>query len=155
MNDADRHSSIFWLVIGVAAAVRSLSYGFGTVSEPGPGFITFFAGMILAFLSLLLFLSTFRKSGDKIELASMWKGGIDVKKAVYVMALLVVYTAALKPVGFLITTFFLLFLLFMVKGKYRLRTVVLMSLLITIGNYLLFDVWLQAQLPKGILERIL
>jgi len=48
-----------------------------------------------------------------------------------------------------------LVLLFRVKGSYRLKTVLLMSLLVTAGSYLVFEIWLKAQLPKGIFEGII
>ena len=129
----------------------SLKYGVGTFHEPGPGFITFFAGVILIVLSLALFFSNFRHQADRSSLRSLW-AGLETGKIFYVLLLLVAYVFFLKPVGFLITTFLLLFLLFRVKGSYRVKTVLLISLLVTAGSYLVFEIWLKAQLPKGILE---
>ena len=153
MRNTDRSSSLFWLVVGIGIAISSLKYGFGTFHEPGPGFITFFAGAILTFLSLALFFSSFRDRVDRGGLRNLWVG-LEFGKVLYVILLLVAYTLMLKSIGFLISTFVLLFLLFRVKGSYRLRTILLMSFLVTTGSYLIFEIWLKAQLPKGILERI-
>ncbi len=154
MRNTDQSSGLFWLVVGIGIAISSLKYGFGTLHEPGPGFITFFAGAILIILSLTLFLSSLKNREDRSNLQSLW-AGLDPGKVLYVIVLLVAYTLLLKPVGFLISTFFLLSLLFRIKGTYRLKTVFLMSLLVTMGSYIIFEIWLKAQLPKGILERIL
>ncbi len=154
MRNTDRSSSLFWLDVGIGIAISSLKYGFGTLHEPGPGFITFFAGAILIILSLALFLSSLRDQKDRSGLQNLW-AGLDPGKVLYVIVLLVAYTFLVKPIGFLISTFLLLFLLFRVKGTYRLKTVLLMSLLVTAGSYIVFEIWLKAQLPKGILGRII
>jgi putative tricarboxylic transport membrane protein len=150
MRNPDQSSSLFWLVIGIGIALCSLKYGFGNLHEPGPGFITFFAGAILIILSLSLFLSTFRDQKTQVRLQTLW-AGLETGKILYVIILLVAYTFLLKFLGFLISTFFLLFLLFRVKGTYRLKSIFLMSLLVTVGSYIIFEIWLKAQLPKGVL----
>jgi len=150
MRNTDRSSGLFWLAVGIVIAISSLKYGLGTLHEPGPGFITFFAGSILALLSLSLFFSSLRDQKDQGGFQSLWVG-LKPLKVLYVIVLLVAYTFSVKPIGFLISTFLLLFLLFRVKGTYRLKTILLMSLLVTVGSYIVFEIWLKAQLPKGIL----
>jgi len=154
MRNTDQSSSLFWLVVAIGIVLLSLTYGVGNFHEPGPGFITFFAGAILIVLSLALFFSNFRDQADRSSLWSLW-AGLETGKVLYVILLLVAYIFLLKPVGFLISTFLLLVLLFRVKGSYRLKTVFLMSLLVTAGSYLVFEIWLKAQLPKGILGGII
>jgi len=154
MRNTDQSSSLFWLVAAIGIVFLSLKYGVGTFHEPGPGFITFFAGAILIVLSLALFFSNFRNQADRSSLWSLW-AGLETGKVLYVILLLVAYIFFLKPAGFLISTFLLLILLFRVKGSYRLKTILLMSLLVTAGSYLVFEIWLKAQLPKGILEGII
>jgi len=154
MRNTDRSSSLFWLVVGIGIAISSLKYGFGTLHEPGPGFITFFAGTILIILSLALFLSSFWDHKDRIGFHNLW-AGLEPGKVLYVIVLLIAYTFLLKPMGFLISTFILLFLLFRVKGTYRFKTIFLISFLVTVGSYIIFEIWLKAQLPKGILGRII
>ena len=149
MRNTDRSSGLFWLAVGIGIAISSLKYGLGTLHEPGPGFITFFAGTILT-----LFFSSLQDKKDQSGFQSLW-AGLDPLKVLYVIVLLVAYTFSVKPIGFLISTFLLLFFLFRVKGTYRLKTILLMSFLVTTGSYLIFEIWLKAQLPKGILERIL
>jgi hypothetical protein len=150
MSNPDRFSSVVCFVAGAITALWSLKYGFGSLSEPGVGFITFFAGAILALLSLLLLFSSLREKGKKAGIRELW-AGLDVTKVVYVLALLVAYTLVLRPGGFILCTFLLLFFLFRVKGTYGIWTTVLTSLFVTAVSYLLFQVWLQVQLPRGIL----
>lgn len=154
MRKTDQSSSLFWLAIGIGTALSSLKYGIGTFHEPGPGFITFFAGAILIILSLGLFFSSLRGQEGRSGLKNLW-AGLETGKVLYVIVLLVAYLFLLKPAGFLMSTFFLLFLLFRVKGSYGLKTIFLLSSLVTLGSYIIFEIWLKAQLPKGILQGIL
>ncbi len=150
MRNPDRFSSLVLFAGGVLTALWSLKYGFGSLSEPGVGFTTFFAGAILALLALLLFFSSLRGKEKPAGLRELW-AGLDVKKVLYVLGLLVAYTAFLRPGGFPLCTFILLFLLFRVKGTYGIWTTLLVSFFVTAVTYLVFQVWLQVQLPKGIL----
>ncbi len=150
MRNPDRFSSLVLFAAGMMTALWSLKYGFGSLSEPGVGFITFFAGAILALLSLLLFFSSFREKEKPAGLRELW-AGLDAKKVLYVLGLLVAYTVSLRPVGFALCTFILLFLLFRVKGTYGIWPTLLVSCFVTAVCYLVFQVWLQVQLPRGIL----
>jgi putative tricarboxylic transport membrane protein len=154
MRSPDQSSSLFWFVVGIGVVLGSVKYGFGAFHEPGPGFITFFAGTILAFLSLGLFFSSIRDRESRGGLRELWVG-LEISKVFYVILLLVVYTLVLRPVGFLVSTFLLLSFLFRVKAAYRLKTILFMSFLVTAGSYIVFELWLKAQLPKGILGWII
>jgi hypothetical protein len=149
MRNPDQFSSLVWLLAGIAIACSSLKYGFGSFHEPGIGFITFFAGAFLALLALLLLLTSRREQKMPGRFWDLWTG-LDVKKVIYVLVLLALYTFLLRPAGFLVSTFILLSLLFRVKGAHHLTTAVLLSILVTAVSYFVFEVWLQVQLPKGI-----
>ncbi len=154
MRNPDQTSSLFWLVIGIGITLGSLKYGFGSLHEPGAGFITFFAGAILSLLSIALFLSSLRSGEPRKRIGVLWEG-LEVGKVFYVLGFLVIYTLVLNRLGFLVSTFLLLSFLLRVKATYRLLNVIIMSLLITAASYLLFEVWLKVQLPKGILGGII
>ena len=155
MRNPDQWSSLFWLLAGIGITLGSLKYGFGTLQAPGAGFITFFAGMILSLLAVVFFLSSLKRDKKLHEGVKILWEGLEVGKVIYVFILLVAYTLILKHLGFLITTFGLLCLLLKVKAAYPLLKVILISLLVTTGAYLLFQVWLKVQLPRGILEGII
>jgi len=154
MRNPDQWSSLFWLLAGIGITLGSLKYGFGNLQAPGAGFITFFAGVVLSLLSVGLFFSSLRSERLRKGVGILWEG-LEVGKVIYVFFLLVAYALVLKPLGFLITTFGLLCLLLKVKAAYPLLKVILISLLVTTGAYLLFQVWLKVQLPRGILEGII
>jgi putative tricarboxylic transport membrane protein len=154
MKNPDQLSSLFWLVTGVGISVISLKYGVGDFIAPGAGFITFFAGLVLALLSLILFIASFIKKEPRQSILSLWNG-LEFGKVIYVVVLLTLYALTLQFLGFLAATLILLVFLFRIKGNYSLIKVIGLSVLISLGSYLVFQVWLQVQLPQGILQGII
>ena len=71
MKNNDQRSSLFWLVIGLAIALYSMKYGLGKFSSPGPGFMPFLSGLILAGLALVVFFQQLSKGG-KEKLRDLW-----------------------------------------------------------------------------------
>jgi putative tricarboxylic transport membrane protein len=154
MKNPDQGSSLFWLAVGIGIAAGSIKYGVGDFLSPGAGFITFFAGALLSLLSAVLFIKSLRSREPRKSLGSLW-AGLSFGKVIYVLVLLILYALTLRFLGFVPTTFVLLAFLFRVKGTFSLPKVLSLSLLISLGAYLVFQVWLQVQLPKGILEGII
>ena len=68
MRTFDLRSSLFWLLLSIAVITESLRMGIGTVQNPGMGFMSFWAGGLLAILSLGLLVGTILKKR---------RGGID------------------------------------------------------------------------------
>ena len=69
---------------------------------------------------------------------------------VFTTLALLAYGFGMDYLGFLVSTFiFLVFLLRMIEPQ-RWSLVLLESALASGISYLVFDIWLQAQLPKGI-----
>jgi hypothetical protein len=120
----------------------------GSLSEPGPGFITFLAGSALTVFSIVLFISAGIGKGESQSLRPLWEGK-ETGKAFRIIGLLVLYMFLLSPAGFLITTFGTLFFLFRVQGNYSLKTVILTSAAVTLVSFIVFDQLLGVQLPRG------
>jgi putative tricarboxylic transport membrane protein len=148
MKHPDQYAGIFWFIVGGAVTISSFFYGVGSSSEPGPGFITFLAGGTLTVLSVVLFIASGRSKLPFQGLRQIWEG-LETKKVVYMFGLLLAYTLLIDPVGFLITTFLLLMLLFRVQGSYSYKSVLLLSAASTILSFIVFDQWLGVQLPRG------
>ena len=154
MKNPDQYSGLFWILLGGAITISSFFYGVGSFSTPGPGFITFLAGAFLTILSALLFFSSARSKGGGESVRSLWEGR-QTGKAFYILALLVAYMFLVTPLGFFLSTFLLLVLLFRVQATYSLRIVIFLSAASTVASIIVFDVWLGVQLPRGFMGYIL
>ena len=149
MKNNDQRSSLFWLVIGLAIALYSMKYGLGKFSSPGPGFMPFLSGLILAGLALVVFLQQLSKRG-KEKLRDLWAQK-NWSTIMMVMGALVLYTIFFRFFGFLLDTFLLTAFLLRVMEPLSWKKVLAGAMGAAVGSYAIFQLWLEAQLPKGFL----
>jgi putative tricarboxylic transport membrane protein len=152
MRMLDLRSSLFWLLLSIAVITESLRMGLGTVQNPGMGFMSFWAGGLLAILSLGLFLSIIlkkRKDKNEAALAGAWR-----KKVLFVLSALVVYAVIMPVAGYLISTFLLMTFLYWFADPTGMRWFfwcLVLSLVTTGASYYIFSVVLNCQFPPGML----
>jgi len=153
-RNRDLISSLSWIVVGLLFCVRGGEYGFLHLGTLGPGFFPFTAGLILVFLSLmLLFSSIRRKIGDdeSIREKRFFPERNSWKRLLLALLSLLAYIFCLKYLGFLITTFlFMMFLLRFIEPQ-KWVTVLVAAILTSTISYIIFRLWLEVQLPRGIL----
>jgi hypothetical protein len=149
MKNNDQRSSLFWLVIGLAIALYSTKYGLGKFSSPGPGFLPFLSGLVLAGLAFVVFLQQLSK-GSKEKLRDLWAQK-NWPTIMMVMGALVLYTIFFRFFGFLLDTFLLTAFLLRVMEPLSWKKVLAGAMGAAIGSYAIFQLWLEAQLPKGFL----
>ena len=148
MKTLDQTSSLFWLLVSILVFAESLRIGIGTVQNPGMGFMTFGASGILGILSLVVFLQA---SGRKEDLrhkplfaGTLWR------RILFVLLVLTVYARVMPVLGYLISTFVLMTLLFGILEKKRIKFVPLYALVATLFTHLVFSKWLNCQFPHGL-----
>jgi putative tricarboxylic transport membrane protein len=151
MRRDDLMSALICLGFSLFIIVESYRLDIGTFHSPQAGFLPFFAAIVLAILSLVLFLtagSAKLEAPDKI-IPSFNRERFP--KILYVALSVFIYAMLLNPVGFLITT--ILFIGFLLKAveSQRWYVVVAVAGSASMGSYLIFDVLLKVQLPKGLL----
>lgn len=147
MRKNDLISSLFFSVCGLLITVGSLRMPIGRLGEPGPGFLPLTVGILLALMSLTLFINSLR-----LKMTDQKVFGLDRKEQfrVFTTSLsLIIYAVALRPLGFVLVTFILLVFLFRVIGKLNWKISIAGPILTTLFFYLLFDVWLEVQFPMG------
>jgi putative tricarboxylic transport membrane protein len=117
----------------------------GNLQEPGPGFFPILVAILMMILSLFLIISK-RKSEGKLLFA---KSSIHV---LIVFVVLLAYSFTLEYLGFIIASFLLMAYLFKAfGGSKKWRGAVLWALASVVLAYLLFNVLLESNLPRGIL----
>ncbi len=144
--EAHPATSVVLMVAGAAIAIGALRYDFGSFDTPGAGFLPFFAGLAIAGFSAITFFQTLRSGW--LPLREMWEGA-RWQRAAIATACLLLYSAFVKDLGFLIATFLLMNYLFRMLEASSWKATVLAALLTTFGFYLVFQTWLEAQLPRG------
>ncbi|MFB3885370.1 MAG: tripartite tricarboxylate transporter TctB family protein [Thermodesulfobacteriota bacterium] len=148
MKTLDQTSSLFWLLVSIVVFIESLRLGIGTPHNPGMGFLTLGASGILGILSLVLFLqaSVRRKEMKAIPFfaSPLWK------RVLLVLLGLILYSKFMPVLGYLISTFLLMLVLFWILERRKIGLVIVSSTLATFFTYLVFSKWLNCQFPQGL-----
>jgi putative tricarboxylic transport membrane protein len=145
----DRWSSLVWLGIAIFICIHSLRLSLGTFRNPGPGFLSFYAGLIVGGLALVVHLQSRRvpASGEKGK--SLWMDKSRGRKMVLTVLALLGYAVIMNYLGFLVSTFFFLVFLLRVIEPQRWPVALLGSLAASAAFFCLFELALKSQLPKG------
>jgi putative tricarboxylic transport membrane protein len=144
-------SSLVWLGLAVLICIGSLRLSLGSFKNPGPGFFPFIAGAVVGVLAIAIYIQARRTAASAKQTAQpLWTNPGGVKKIVLTTIALLVYAACMNYFGFLVSTFiFFVFLLRTIEPQ-RWGLVLVESLLASGVSYLIFEIWLKAQLPRGI-----
>ena len=135
-------SGLLFLALALLTIRGSLQLGLGTLKEPGPGFLSFCAGVILSLLCLSLIYRSWRIRKPLKP---------HSRNVILVLVSLFVYTLVLDAIGFVVATFFFVGVLFQLGEPRRFLTLLGMSTLTTLLLYLVFSTLLNIRLPKGFL----
>jgi hypothetical protein len=147
MKTLDQTSSLFWLLVSVVVVIESLRLGIGTPHNPGMGFLTFGASGILGILSLILFLQASLRGKEKTApffASPLWK------RVLLVLFGLIPYSKFMPVLGYLISTFVLMIVLFWILERRKIGFVLISSVLATLVTYIVFSKWLNCQFPQGL-----
>jgi putative tricarboxylic transport membrane protein len=149
LKNNDRITSLLLALLGSYVAFEGYSLKIGSLQNPKPGFLVLWAGIILAGLSLLLFIKTFRS--PETTSISPWKG-VQWQKGLKIIIYLIIYVAVFKWLGFLISTFIILLLLFKSLEPQRWSIALLLSAVTTVLCFFIFGYFLELRFPQGILK---
>ena len=147
MEISDRWGSSLWLIFSILICIESYRLGIGSFHAPGTGFFPFWVGMVFGMLSLVLLVLTFIREGKRVGITEK----IQWRSIILVLASLFLYAVVLEKIGFVVSTLLFIGALLMIIERKKWHIVVIIAILSTLAFYIVFQVWLQSNLPKGIL----
>jgi len=147
MQRWERITATFLIFLGVGAMAFAYRMGLGDLHHPGPGFFPFCLSAILALLSLFYF---WTKQGKASKPGRLWERGAWVRPFL-AAAVMAVYSVLMGELGFFSATFLLFIAWLTLIERESWLTIGLVSVIGTAAMYLVFTVFLQVPLPKGIL----
>lgn len=147
MERREKITLFFWLFLSVFVCIESLRLGLGSFMAPGPGFLPFGASLVIGLLVCVRFL---KERGKKLigGVAPLFRGK-NIRNVIYILGVLFAYPLLLYQLGFVICTLFFIGFSLRIIGSQKWRYVLGISIGTAVLSYLLFDVWLNIQLPKG------
>ncbi len=142
----DKWTSLFWLFVALVVAVASFRLGLGTLSQPGSGFVPFWASVLLGLLSGVSWLQGMRKRGVTAE--PLFAGKLWLR-VVFGFVALAAWPQVVPVAGYNISTFLLMAFLFWLAGRQKIWRVTVYSLGTTLITYYVFSKTLNLQFPAG------
>ncbi len=148
-NRTDIIGSALLIAIGVGVVIESIRLQLGTPLMPQPGFFPFLGGSLLIGLSVILLVQGCLRRDRSTQQPRQAVG--ELRKPVILIASLSVYTAALSSLGYVLPTVILVAVILRVLGVTSWKVLVLASIGLSVGAYLLFGRALGIDLPTGVL----
>jgi hypothetical protein len=150
MRRADQITGVVMLIFAAALMEGGRRMPPSNTFGPGAGFLPFWLGIIMAILSILLFVSATRESrkdGDRSPFPD-WRTGVAV---VATLAGLAAYNLFIERLGFLVSTTLLSAFLVGVIERERWYTTAVVAVGNAVVLYVIFQVLLGISLPKSTL----
>ena len=148
MRKFERATGVIFILISVYSVIYSFtSLGLGTLNRPGPGFMPFWSAFFMLIVSIIWFVPLLKPDLDNKPFCEK---GVWVKP---VLALIVtlIYAATMEVLGYASSTLLFLLLWQFLVERVNWKRGILVSVLSTVGMYLLFGILLKISLPEGIL----
>jgi len=149
MKTIDTLSSLFLILIGLVFCLSSFTIGIGRINAPGPGLIPLGTGGLLILFSLGTIFEI--HSNMKLEGKTSLISGRRWRIVLTVLISLFLYALVLDILGFIITTFLTMAVLFKISEKQSWKLALGASALTTAFTYFLFDYLLRCSFPRGFL----
>lgn len=139
---------LFLLSLGVLFETSKLDMARG--NAPGPGFLPFWLALGMALLSAILLVDGLRRS-QAMDRRIIWPSGRGLRWICLTIGGLLIYTGVMPLLGYILSTFALIWLMAAMMGQYRWYRSAAISLSIAFSFFLLFRIWLGMSLPTGLL----
>src|SRR5262245_18190871 len=140
----------FWLILSVYLSIESYRLGLSVGNRPGPGFFPFVAAVAIRAIAAFRLLKNFRLASVMPESESL--AADEIRLVLSVIAGMISYVFLLEPLGFMICTFLLVAFYLKVVATRSWLTSLGFAAAVALASHLFFDLFLNAQLPRGLLD---
>jgi len=151
MNKAETFAGAVVLAIGAAMLLESMKFPYLLDGVPGPGFLPRWIALALIGFGLVLTAQGIRARLAPQE-AIPWPNAAGWARVGLMLGGLAVALVVLDRLGFLLTTTLFMAVVIFGLGVRSWRMLASVPLVSAIGLYVVFAVWLQVPLPKGVLS---
>ncbi len=142
-SQKDFWSGLMFIVTGVAFAIGAQTYSMGSSARPGPGYFPFGLGILLALLGgIVLFkaLTIEAPDGDPI-------GKVGWRPLLLIMGSVLIFGIVLPRLGLVISLPLLILMSSLAGDEFVLKEVIINSLVLTVGSWLIFIKGLNLIIP--------
>ena len=149
MRGADRTAGAVLLALAVAFGAGALKqYDYWAPNGPGPAFLPFWLGVVMAVLAALLLVGAMRSADPGVAWLPRGEG---LRRLLVVLAATIGYVALLNTIGMVVGTVLFLILLMRLLDRCAWPLTLAVALATAAFIYLVFGRWLKVPLPVGVL----
>jgi len=145
MRRADAVAATTVLAVAAVALHQAGRLPFGTVRNPGPGFVPWWTGLALALLALAALAQALAAAPSRRPAGA----GGRTPRVVGLLGALAAYVLLLEPLGYPACTFLLVGFMLRVVEPRPWGQALGVAAVAAVGSYVLFAVWLKVPLPPG------
>jgi putative tricarboxylic transport membrane protein len=144
-----KYPALFLLLFAIYVCVMSWRLGLGSLHKPGSGFMPFWSAVLIAILAVILFVQEIRAG----SVAPEEEGGErpNWKSIGLTLLFFLVYILSLEYLGFIVGTVLFTGAILKIIEKKGWFLSSWVSLVMAFACYYVFKVWLQAELPRGLI----
>ncbi len=149
MRRADAIAGAALLALAVAFSAGALNhYSYWGENGPGPAFLPFWLGVVMALLACLLLVGALRSGASD---AAWLPGGAGLRRLGMVLGATVLLVALLNVVGMVLGTFAFLVVLARFLDRTPWPTTLAVAAAVAGVNFLVFTRWLKVPMPISLL----
>ena len=146
MRNADRVTAALLLALSVAFSAGALKqYQWWGPGGPGPAFVPFWLGLVMALLALMMLVRSLR---EKNRGAAWFPRGAGLRDILVVLGATVLFVALLRTIGMVLGTALYLAFLIWYLGRHRWWVILGVAVAAAFFNWLVFIRWLRVPFPE-------
>ena len=151
MKKGDRVLSIICMGLSLWLIIESLQFDYLSEFGPGPGFEPFWLGILLAILSIALFIDTFRRRGEKKDAKASLPGWNALGRVGLIMLITAGFALSLNALGFFVAVFSFVSLILFTLEEVGILKSVFYGIMFSAAVFLIFSYGMEINFPKGFL----
>src|SRR5205085_6644582 len=101
LNNSELWGGLIGLALGIFVIRSGIKLKLGTINDPGSGYVLFYTGILMCVFAVTIIVAAVTEGGPTF--ASRWQDARWTKPLV-IIACLMVFSFALEPLGFLLSS---------------------------------------------------
>lgn len=146
MKKTDRWIGMVVLLIGVIWTYLSLKLPLKSNGLIGPGFWPLIIGLSLTVLGIAQSIL----ANSKVEEPPDWPRGLRLQRILVITVSFAIYLIIIRWLGFTISNIIFFIVIIRFWGGYSWKKVGILSVSLSLALHIVFFVWLNMSLPKGV-----
>jgi putative tricarboxylic transport membrane protein len=150
MKRADKISGVILMVVFLLVLYQSTKLDMMYRNAPGLGFFPFWLSLFALLASAVVVMNAFRRPVSQ-DRPVQWPKAVGFRRIGFTFIAFLIYAYLITVLGFILSTAVYMLAMSRMLGSQRWVSSVAVSALTAVGLFLVFKVWLKADLPTGLL----